>query len=300
MRRAIIAASAGAADTLVTDINTALGLPRALTAGEVTKGPGLITAGLPSQTWAKLGTVVVPYTAQVAAHQGEGSTPIPGWASTKRIEAKVLCLGDSITVGGGSTGSLGYKKRISDNSNNAFYRSRNVGPYVAGAFNDARHAGVSGNTIAQMLARFDRDVYRWRPDALVIHAGTNGGTLTDLGGAADDDTTAETYAVDAANAMEALLDYAYTRLSSIGRVVVCKVPPRSSHTNYVTRFNGKLAAVIAATPFSASQIVVVDPGVLLAECPDGVHPNDTGHNKIGDAAWTGTGALKAFFDEPGP
>ncbi len=72
------------------------------------------------------------------------------------MHRKIVCLGDSLTYG------FPYGPHVSW----VAYASRICGLNLS-------NAGVNGNTMADMAARFDRDVLAKKPDAVVILGGSN-------------------------------------------------------------------------------------------------------------------------------
>lgn len=185
-------------------------------------------------------------------------------------------LGDSITLGGASASNNGFKARVSALAVAAGVAYQNVGPYRTGTLADIQHAGVSGDTIAQMEARVVADVAAYRPRFTTIHAGTN-----DMGGTA----------TAALAALRSLL--IVHRAATGSKVVVCKIPPRTGFEATVNTFNAGLQAEITAAGYTAANSILVDPGVVAGELTDGVHPNDAGHDKIAAAVWAGLQALGA-------
>ena len=72
------------------------------------------------------------------------------------MPGKIVCLGDSLTYG------YPYGPHVSW----VTYLSRVCGLSLS-------NAGVNGNTMEDMAARFDRDVLTKKPDTVVILGGTN-------------------------------------------------------------------------------------------------------------------------------
>jgi len=197
-------------------------------------------------------------------------------ASSSPFVLTTCCLGDSITVGGDSTSSLGYKHRLSTLAGAAGVPYRNVGPYRTGPAFDVNHAGVNGNTIDDMRARVAVDVAAFRPRAVVVHAGTNSlgfgvsAMLASIAGLASD--------------LRAALPSAF--------LVFCGIPPRVGYVADAASFNAQLGSAVSAV-LASGTFAVVQPGVLESEIDgDGVHPLDPGHDKIAAAAWA---ALEARF-----
>lgn len=218
---------------------------------------------------------------------GSGTLRIDGtWGAISKPEQGASAMspsvntncpfGDSITVGGASTNNNGYKLRISVLAIAAGYRYQNVGPFRTGSpvTADICHAGVNGNNIAAMQARLATDVVAYRSRFTTIHAGTN-----DMGG------SVPAALVNMTSLLTAL------RAASTTKVILCEIPPRVGWEASVITFNAGLQDALNAAGYTAADSILVSPGVTLAECGDGVHPGDVGHDKIAAAAWTGALAL---------
>ncbi|CAM0012308.1 lipase [Vibrio phage K375] len=76
---------------------------------------------------------------------------------------KIVCLGDSITEGAGSTAGNDYPTKLQTKIR-TYYRNNNI---------TVVNAGVSSNTSQQMLDRFNSDVVSENPDLVIIMAGMN-------------------------------------------------------------------------------------------------------------------------------
>lgn len=82
------------------------------------------------------------------------------------LRPNTVFLGDSITIGSTDTSGSGIQNQGSAWPTHMVMASQ-------GRMRLIRNAGISGNTSAQMLARFDTDVTPWKPEVVVVVAGTN-------------------------------------------------------------------------------------------------------------------------------
>lgn len=96
-----------------------------------------------------------------------------GWGPRSPL-VRIMPLGDSITVGVGSTDGAGYRSRLERRLAAAglpvdFVGSRDAGPPGL----DDGHEGHSGWTISRLARRVDRWLAAYRPDVVLLHIGTN-------------------------------------------------------------------------------------------------------------------------------
>lgn len=141
------------------------------------------------------------------------------------------------------------------------------------------NCGIGGQTTAQLLERFDRDVLQKAPDVVVLGGGTN--DIAGLGGP----TTVEAIYANLLEMVEA------ARKRHIA-VVLCAVLPAATYAccpdvnpvPWISELNACLR-VYAAT----EQIVFVDYHTLLVDdrngirsewTEDGVHPNKAGYAEM--------------------
>lgn len=272
MRRAVICANAAAADTLVADIQTAMGLPRQLAANEVERPGGLYHSALPTiGTWPKLGPITVPVAQWLCdAYGGQGSTPIPAWnhASIKWTEPRMCPYGNSIDLGGADTNNDGYKEGLYTTLTTEGYRPDLVGQYRAGVFADAEHSAISGETIEQIQARASADVFKYAPEIVV----TYGLYLNNV--ATDDAATILTKIEAWARHLRSLLPNVFVSVSK---------GYRRNHEAKCATVNDGLATAMTAAGFSASRYDVDNPAIADGDTADGVHLTAAGHDKVRDS-----------------
>jgi lysophospholipase L1-like esterase len=138
----------------------------------------------------------------------------------------------------------------------------------------AHNAGVAGNTTAQMLARFSKDVTHYKPQVLFVLGGTN-----DLG-----------HGVPQATIIANLRSIILTARAQKIRVFMMTVPPQTKPSSAITSLN---RAIIHLA--NSYQIVVVDIYTVLATTSgayqskytsDGLHFNDLGAQTVANAVYS--------------
>jgi lysophospholipase L1-like esterase len=224
-----------------------------------------------------LGAAAVMSTAQIAADGALTGT----YAGVKTRGNRFVFLGDSLTLGGDVVSS---GNRNSSWPNYAALITKQQIFYV-------RNAGVTGNTSAQMLARFDTDVTPYTPTVVTLLAGRN-----DIGGAVS-------LATFQAN-MQAIV----AKIRAIGASpVLCTIPPTTSTAGITTAQWNQWIRVYAASigaPLLDFYNILVDPatGSYLSgyDSGDHIHPNAAGYFAMGQHAATVLGTLLPAFYPPVP
>jgi lysophospholipase L1-like esterase len=187
----------------------------------------------------------------------------------------VMPMGDSITVGQGSSARTGgYRDWL-------LPRLTGTGgltglSYVGSQTLDAAgrqgypHEGYSGQTISYLSTIVDDRLNRFSPDFILLDAGTN-----DAYGSSSDVVAAR---------MQTLL--AQIVAHPCVRVVVAKLSPmlgggRQPAASIIQQqFNDKLGAVVSSVDPSGARIRVVDMSILGPQQmnSEGIHPNDAGYD----------------------
>jgi hypothetical protein len=231
---------------------------------------------------------------------GAGSyNPCP----TNGDPCKVLPLGDSITYGlitvaadkassdpsiNGKDSHGGYrtelfKKAVTAGQNITFVGSQTNGPtMVAGTTVPfpQKHEGWSGFTISQILGKAMSNDGSYGPHIVLLHAGTN-----------------DTYGTNPSGAPAALssaVDSLCTEFPT-ALIVVAKIIPYPSQTANVKLINDSIPAMVASKVSAGKHVIMVDlftgfqTSSMLAG--DGVHPNQTGYDWMGDGWYGAVGSL---------
>jgi lysophospholipase L1-like esterase len=142
--------------------------------------------------------------------------------------------------------------------------------FSLGRINRVKNAGVSGNTLAQMLARFDTDVTPYNPDVVFLLGGTN-------------DMPATALATSQANVIAIV-----AKIIAIGaKPVLCTIPPRDTlYHSAITAFNAWITSYAQTSGFD-----LIDFWTLLADpvtenykagySADGIHPQTLAKQLMG-------------------
>jgi lysophospholipase L1-like esterase len=182
--------------------------------------------------------------------------------------AVTVCIGDSITLGTGSTDP--YPSQFGRMTSNTTYNK-----------------GVTGNTAAQMLARFSTDVLAYSPNTVIIIGGRN-----DINTSVAVETT------------EANLAAMVTAATGAGaKVILCTVLPDSGFDATKNTALGTLNTWIATQ--AGDDVAIADTyttfnnsGDLAAayDSGDGTHPNATGSSKTASLAIKAGQTIDLFAD----
>ena len=184
---------------------------------------------------------------------------------------RVMPLGDSITYGIGSTSHGGYRTALENRLTRAGMRVDFVGSQHAGpAGADDDNEGHPGWTIARIHRHVDGWLRTYRPDVVLLHAGTN-------------DLWRADRAPGAAGRLSALIDRIRTDRPRAQIFVAQLIGSSDPATQArIDRYNAAVATVAAR---KGSLVHLVDQrGVTAADLTDLLHPRDTGYVKMA-AAW---------------
>jgi hypothetical protein len=198
---------------------------------------------------------------------------------------KVLPLGDSITFGINYEGSYRvelFKKAVTASQNITFVGTQTNGPAMAPGTTvpfPMHHEGWSGYTITQIQGKAAGDV-TYAPHMILVHAGTNDTYMTNPGGAPA--------------RLSTLVDYLTTTFPN-ALVVVAKIIPYPSQTANVKLINDSIPAMVQSKVATGKHVTSVDlntgfqTSTMLSS--DGIHPNQTGYNWMGDTWYSVVGGL---------
>ncbi len=210
----------------------------------------------------------------------------------------MLPLGDSITYGlitvtadqassdpsiNGKDSHGGYrtelfKKAVTANQNITFVGSQMNGPtMVAGTTVPfpKSHEGWSGYTISMILAKAMANDASYKPHIVLLHAGTNDTYMSDPSGAPS----------RLSSAVDSLTSEFPDAL-----IVVAKIIPYPSQVANVNLINNSIPSMVQSKVAAGKHVVMVDlntgfqTSTMLSG--DGVHPNQTGYDWMGDG-WYG-------------
>jgi hypothetical protein len=215
----------------------------------------------------------------------DGTTTSFAPCPTNGDPCKVLPLGDSITFGIQYAGAYRvelFKRAVTANQNITFVGTQSNGPAMAPGTSvpfPQNHEGHSGFTINMILSVAPMDV-QFAPNIILLHAGTNDTYMTDPAGAPMRLSTA----VDMLTSMfpNALL-------------VVAKIIPYPAQVSNVNLINQSIPGMVQMKASMGKHVAMVDlntgfqTSTMLSS--DGIHPNQTGYNWMGDQWYSAVGGL---------
>jgi lysophospholipase L1-like esterase len=198
-------------------------------------------------------------------------SPVPTPTPTVIVgTSKVMPLGDSITDGLVVPG--GYRIKLWRNiMNNGltvdFVGSQSNGPAELG---DKNHEGHSGWRIDQIDTNINGWMDTYKPKLVLLHIGTN-----DIG---------QNYNLSSApTRLSALIDKICAKLPAGGKLYVAKLVPLNGQDTNINNFNAQIPGIVQSKVNSGKPVYMVDMSVVTkADLADGVHPNQTGYDKMAD------------------
>lgn len=196
---------------------------------------------------------------------------------------KILPLGDSITFGLGFDG--GYRVElfhlaVSDGHDITFTGTQTPnGPMMVDGLPFPRqHAGISGQTIAQIDGRIPSPDLQELPHIVLVHAGTNDMYQNPSG---------------AGDRLGSLIDKLVTEAPD-ALIVVSNIIPFPSSSANVAAFNADVVDVVQERIDAGKHVLFVDQfeGFPDSELGDGVHPNQAGYARMAGKWYA---AIEAFL-----
>jgi lysophospholipase L1-like esterase len=188
--------------------------------------------------------------------------------ATLRLEP----LGDSITYGLQSTTGNGYRGPLWQELTGEGHQLDFVGSVRAGTMSDPDGEGHSGWRIDQIAGIADSSLATYKPNVITLMIGTN-----DLG---------QNYQVSTAPArLSALVDQIVaddpTATVLVANLII------ATNTNVASQegaFNATIPGMVQAKQQAGKHVGFVDMKALTtADLSDGLHPNDSGYQKMADA-----------------
>ncbi len=188
------------------------------------------------------------------------------------IPLRIMPLGASITYGQGSSDGNGYRNWLRSNLTEAGNIVNMVGNQKNGNMRDNDNEGWPGYIVAGVHSRANVSVSVWKPNVVLVNAGTN-----DCG-----------YNIDipnAGNRMHAMLTDVWNA-SPDATVVLSTLLVNANATTqkYIENVNKQYTSLAASLRQSGQKIVLADmhglDGPQLSDLVDGTHPNDYGYSKM--------------------
>lgn len=199
---------------------------------------------------------------------------------------RIMPLGDSITVGVGSTTGDGYRWDLARYviEVQQLYTANYVGSQSSGQESNPRHEGHSGWRIDDLTTGIDGWMATYQPDVVLLHAGVN-----DARQGADAQTMA--------TRMQALLGRILADSPTVRVIVGDVIPPwygtqQDVASVAVQRFDAMLPSIVAAAGPRVS-LARMSVAVTSSQLGDGLHPNDTGYRYMAWVWWRCMGPLLA-------
>jgi lysophospholipase L1-like esterase len=192
---------------------------------------------------------------------------------------RIMPLGDSITYGTNSTGTVGYRRPLYQLLIGAGYSVDFVGSQVDGSLVDfdRNHEGHRGWRADQIRDNITGWLNSTPADVVLLHIGTN--DISQYQGATT--TAAEIGQIlDDINAWETAHNHVWVVLARI-------INRNDSLSGVTTTLNGLIQNLADTRIASGDKIVVVNMESALnypGDLSDTVHPNDTGYGKMA-AVW---------------
>ena len=186
---------------------------------------------------------------------------------------KILPLGDSITVGWGSSHNGGYRVELfrlahAAGHNITFTGTQSpTGPnMVDGAAFPRKHEGIASEKIVQISSRVDHAIDTETPHIVLVHAGTN--DISMMPGGAE-------------GRLETLVDKLISDLPD-ALIVVSNLVPFPQYSSLITSYNASVPPMLQERIDEGAHLIFVDQftGFPSSELPDGVHPNDAGYVRM--------------------
>ncbi|MFC5724596.1 FG-GAP-like repeat-containing protein [Streptomyces gamaensis] len=195
--------------------------------------------------------------------------PAGGEQSWKVPRLAVMPLGDSITLGAGSSTGDGYRVGLRDQ-----LRSHADDLLFVGSLrtNGENHEGHSGWQIGGLSDNIEGWLATTNPNAVLLNIGTN-------------DMARNNDVEEAPRRLGYLIDQITSASPDVTVLVSSLVPTRDPEgQKRVEQFNKEVPKVVAARRSQGAHVEFVDMGDVTAEdLKDRLHPNDAGYVKMANA-----------------
>src|SRR3569833_1429327 len=183
---------------------------------------------------------------------------------------RIMPLGDSITYGVGSSAGNGYRQSLLDELAADGATVDLVGSLRSGTMADKDNEGHSGALIGEIDGYEDAATSAYRPNVVLLHAGTN-------------DTNRNTDVGTAPRRLAHLIDDIVAHDPGVVVVVATIVPNANADAQRrVDAFNAAIPRQENARS-AAEGVLASMSAVSTAQRADGLHPNDAGFRTMADA-----------------
>lgn len=185
-------------------------------------------------------------------------------------DLRVLPLGDSITKGSGSTGTVGYRGPLREKLRGEGISVDMIGTLKDGNMDDDNHEGHSGKYLAEINGWWQKPV-KARPNVVLIHAGTNNmDKEVDLDIAIDLMT----------EIVDGIFKAAPDVTICLAPVIWANNPAMQANTD---RFNPQVRNLIKDRQGAGKHILEVPTDITVSDLSDLKHPNNQGYEKMANA-----------------
>jgi lysophospholipase L1-like esterase len=214
------------------------------------------------------------------------------WTETP-APIRIMPLGDSITYGTSSTGTVGYRRPLYQLLAGAGYSVDFVGSQTHGfPFDfDRNHEGHSGWRAGEILDNITGWLNSAPADVILLHIGTN-----DI----SQDEGAENPAVEIGEILDHIK--AWEGLNNTVWVVLARIINRNDwRSGITTTLNGYIQTLANTRIAEGDRIVVVDMESALSypgDLADTVHPDDGGYGKMAAVWFAALNPLLAALSDP--
>ncbi|KAK4230039.1 hypothetical protein QBC38DRAFT_62431 [Podospora fimiseda] len=202
----------------------------------------------------------------------------------KPFELRILSLGASIVRGIGSTDGNGFRKYVRDQLRYEGWAVNMVGSQRDGSMTDNDFEATPGFTVAQ-LEGLAENSFKYKPNVVLIHAGTN-----DMRSADNGDTAVSTFGLRVRSLVDKLFEQPGFDKSTIivSTLIPLKEPAGSKRASMnaqiraeVTRYRGLSKAVVLAEMVPNGQDWIRE----NQDFNDNIHPNNGGHKRMASIFW---------------
>jgi lysophospholipase L1-like esterase len=179
---------------------------------------------------------------------------------------RIMPLGDSITVGVGSSTRSGYRPDLAERLAAAGLQADFVGSQQSGTGPDVDNEGHVGWNIEQIAANVDNWLATYEPDVILLHIGTN-------------DTRSAGAAVTAPGKLSDLIDQIKADRPAAEIFVAKIISTTDAERNVLTdAYNAAVPAVVAS---KGARVHLVDQSTVGGhDLYNTLHPNDFGYAKM--------------------
>ncbi|KAK7991495.1 hypothetical protein PG988_000289 [Apiospora saccharicola] len=191
---------------------------------------------------------------------------------------RILPLGASIVFGYGSSDDNGFRKPLRDQLRYRGWDVNMVGSKRNGRMTDNNVEATPGDVISQVHEK-SRNSYGYKPNVVLINAGTNDANANNGGGLDLDRAGAR---------MESLINdlWAAPDMGNTLIVLSTVLPTTAPGRDARVVINNQYKALITRLRNNGRPIILADMDyVTTGDLVDGVHPNNFGHVKMANVWW---------------